>query len=63
MKLNGKDYSPSFLTHEDVMKGGKLTFTMSNVPAKERGKALSDRPYSLSRDAQAVKNTKVTINH
>ena len=63
VKLNGKDYSPSFLTHEDVMKGGKLTFTMSNVPAKERGKALSDRPYSLSRDAQAVKNSKVTINH
>ena len=55
VKLNGKDYSPSFLTHADVMKGGKLTFTMSDVPAKERGRALSDRPYSLSRDPQAVK--------
>ena len=53
--LNGKDYSPSFLRHEDIMNGGRLTFKMSDVPARERGRAFSDRPYSLSRDPQVAR--------
>ena len=55
VQLNGEDYAPSFLRHEDIMNGGKLTFIMSDVPARERGRALSDRPYSLSRDPQAAR--------
>jgi len=33
--LNGKELSKSFLKHEDVMNGGKITFYMSNKPNKK----------------------------
>jgi predicted alpha-1,2-mannosidase len=34
VKLNGKAYKKSFFTHEDLMRGGALEFTMSDVPNK-----------------------------
>ena len=45
-KLNGKDYSKSFLKHEDIMNGGKIVFEMGNTPNKELGAKKEDRPYS-----------------
>ncbi len=32
VKLNGKDYPYSFIKHGDIMKGGKLEFSMTNKP-------------------------------
>ena len=34
MKLNGKTLDKPFFKHEDIVKGGKLTFVMGNQPKK-----------------------------
>jgi putative alpha-1,2-mannosidase len=31
VELNGQPYDRPFITHQDVMKGGKLVFTMSSA--------------------------------
>ncbi|MFA7289277.1 MAG: GH92 family glycosyl hydrolase [Melioribacteraceae bacterium] len=49
MSFNGKDYSKTFITHEDILKGGTLNIKMSSKPNLERGKSENDRPYSYSR--------------
>ena len=48
MELNGKQYTKNFLTHGDLMNGGKITFRMSSQPNKERGIQREDFPYSFS---------------
>lgn len=48
MELNGKRYTKNFLTHGDLMNGGKITFRMSSQPNKERGIQREDFPYSFS---------------
>ncbi|SEA43814.1 alpha-1,2-mannosidase, putative [Porphyromonadaceae bacterium KH3R12] len=48
MELNGKQYTKNFLTHGDLMNGGKITFRMSHQPNKERGTQPEDFPYSFS---------------
>lgn len=46
--LNGKSHSKNYITHEAIMKGGRLDFTMSPAPDTVRGTAPADRPYSFS---------------
>ena len=46
VELNGKPYSKSYITHLDIMNGGKLTFTMGSQPNKNWGSAEGDRPVS-----------------
>ena len=48
VRLNGKPYSKMYITHEDIMNGGVLEFTMSDSPNKTRGLAKADKPYSLT---------------
>ena len=48
VRLNGKPYSKMFITHEDIVKGGILEFTMSAKPNKKRGTKTADKPYSLT---------------
>ena len=48
VRLNGKKLERSYITHDDIMGGGKLEFTMSAKPNKSFGKALSARPPSMS---------------
>ena len=43
VKLNGKNYTKSYIDYKDIMKGGKLEFTMGNNPSKF-GTAKKDRP-------------------
>ena len=50
MKLNGKSYSKNFVTHEDLLKGAKINFTMSATPNRSRGINKSDFPYSFSNE-------------
>ena len=48
IKLNGQTYTKNYITHEDLLNGGTLEFTMSDKPNKRRGTAQSDKPYSLT---------------
>lgn len=47
VKLNGRDYKNSYLTYEDIMKGGTLEFNMSAKPNKNFGKDAKYRPASM----------------
>ena len=49
MKLNGKTWSHNYLSHEGLMKGGKIEFTLDGEPNCSRGTAEEDKPYSYSR--------------
>ncbi len=42
--LNGKPYTKSFITHQDLLKGGTMVVTMGNKPNVDFGKAVADRP-------------------
>jgi len=44
--LNGEDYQKSFITYDDIMKGGVLTFKMSSEANKSFGQAQENRPVS-----------------
>jgi putative alpha-1,2-mannosidase len=46
--LNGKPYTKTYITHDDLVGGGTLEFVMSSTPNKRRGLAASDKPYSLT---------------
>lgn len=50
MTLNGKSYTKNFLTHDDLMKGARINFSMSAEPNKKRGTAKEDFPYSFSNE-------------
>lgn len=45
--LNGKPYTKSFITFNDMMKGGELVFEMGATPNKEFGTNRADRPQSM----------------
>lgn len=46
--LNGKPYDKPWLSHGDIMKGGKLEFFMADKPNKQWGAASDNAPYSMS---------------
>lgn len=48
--LDGKVISRSWITHDELMKGGQLEFSMSKEPDYDRGTSPEDRPYSMSND-------------
>jgi predicted alpha-1,2-mannosidase len=43
-KLNGVDYTKSYLTYEDIVMGGTLEFNMDATPNKNRGSSEKDVP-------------------
>jgi predicted alpha-1,2-mannosidase len=43
--LNGKKYSKTYLTHQDLMKGGYLTMVMGSHPNAAFGQRAADRPF------------------
>lgn len=47
VELNGQPYDKSFITYDDIMKGGTLKFYMGAQPNKEFGASESSRPKSL----------------
>lgn len=51
IELNGTKYEHNWISHEDIMNGGKLTFYMDNKPEKKRGVKKENYPYSLSNEA------------
>ena len=44
--LNGKTWAKSYLSNQDLMKGGELVFEMGPNPNKKWGTAQSDQPFS-----------------
>lgn len=48
VRLNGDRLDLNYITHNQLTAGGRLEFTMSSRPEKERGTAISARPYSMS---------------
>ncbi len=48
LKLNDEIWRHNYLKLEDLQKGARLDFTMSSKPARKRGIAREDRPYSLT---------------
>lgn len=48
IKLNGQIVDKSFLTHSEIMKGGKLIITMGNQPEENWGKNVVSRPMSVA---------------
>jgi predicted alpha-1,2-mannosidase len=47
-QLNGKPYSKNYIRYADLTSGGVLRFAMSDKPAMARGRAINDKPFSLS---------------
>ena len=43
-RLNGKRYTKSYLSFEDIVKGGTLELQMGSTPSKTWGVKKSDRP-------------------
>jgi len=48
VSLDGKVYGKNYITHSDLMKGGKLQFDMTKTPNKTRGTSPESFPYSFS---------------
>jgi predicted alpha-1,2-mannosidase len=44
VKLNGKTYNKSFITHTDILNGGTLEIVMSNKPGNVWGRNETDLP-------------------
>jgi predicted alpha-1,2-mannosidase len=52
--LNGKAYSPTYLKHNDIWKGGNFTFTMGTKPNTIRGTLAKDMPATKITEAPIV---------
>ncbi|GAA3987529.1 GH92 family glycosyl hydrolase [Mucilaginibacter dorajii] len=48
--LNGKPYTHNFIKHSDIVNGGILHFEMGDKPNMNRGLAVEDKPFSLSKN-------------
>jgi hypothetical protein len=42
--MNGKEYIKTYITHEDVMNGGKMRVVMGNKPNYDFEKLPDNRP-------------------
>jgi putative alpha-1,2-mannosidase len=47
--VDDERYTRTWITHEQLMSGGRLAFVMSEAPDEARALAEDDLPYSLSR--------------
>lgn len=45
--LNGKPYDKSYILHQDIMNGGKLSFVMGNAPNKEWASSPASIPPGM----------------
>lgn len=47
--LQGKELNRNFITHDEILKGGKLVFGMSKDPNYKRGTDKEAMPFSMSK--------------
>lgn len=50
LKLNNKKVNTNFITHSEILKGGKIVFSMGPEPNYKRGTEDDSAPYSMSRE-------------
>lgn len=50
IKVNGKEYTPTWFSYSRLKQGAVIDYEMSNVPNKKRGIDKKDFPYSLSNE-------------
>lgn len=50
LKLNGKNYTKTYISHNDIMQGGVLEFTMSDKPNMAFGSKPKDCPKEQIKD-------------
>lgn len=50
MRINGKDYSKNWLSHQELQQGAIIDIDMTATPNKQRGTQPADFPYSFSAD-------------
>ena len=55
-KLNGKILERAWITHSEIVSGGRLEFVMGPTPNKEWGAAESQLPPSLSQPAKKMES-------
>ncbi|MCO4292477.1 GH92 family glycosyl hydrolase [Solitalea sp. MAHUQ-68] len=48
--FNTKPYSKNWINHFDLLKGGSISFDMSDTPNTTKGTRIEDEPYSFSKD-------------
>lgn len=48
LTVDGKKYEKNYLEHDNLLRGAKMDFRMSDKPNTRRGTADSDAPYSFS---------------
>lgn len=48
VRLNGKIHTKGYITQEEIMQGGVLSFEMTAKPNKNRQFCGSDKPYSMN---------------
>lgn len=58
MNVNGLDYTKNYLTHDTLMKGATIDFSMSPTPNKSRGINDADLPYSFSKEFKQSTDSK-----
>ena len=49
-KLNGEKLDKNYLTHGDILAGGKMSIKMNDKPNTKRGTEAEARPYSFSKE-------------
>ena len=52
MIFNGAPYDRNYLRHEDLVRGGRITFELSDQPNRQRGTSPEAAPYSFSNDTK-----------
>lgn len=60
-QLNGKSYNKSYLSNDDIMKGGSIVFEMGNKPNKDWASKKEDRPHSPEKSIKYAKIPKVAF--
>ena len=58
-KLNGVDHDRNYFTHNELMGGGTIAFTMGSQPNTVRGTQFGAQPYSLTTPVVRDKKNKV----
>lgn len=56
--VNDAEYNKNYITHETLLKGGTINFTMSDKPNKLKGIDDNDAPYSFSNEMKKKKSNK-----
>jgi predicted alpha-1,2-mannosidase len=49
-KLNGENFSKTWISHSTIINGGKLEFIMGPQPNKNWGSGIGDAPFSLTKN-------------